>query len=691
MRPGPPSSSYPLLLPRSPPFLHGSLLLVSHLTPRGVLTSSFRCLAQVRFDPNSQAPNKFDNIADYSSFGPTLDGRIKPDVVAPGTVASSASGSPCEVSVYRGTSMATPIVAGGALLVRQYFMEGYYPTGKPTEAHKHVPSGALVKAVIIGGATPLTGFTETGLPLAPTPSWRQGYGRVTLVKSLPLEGSAVGWRMQVVDGAKLATGESHQYCVRAAGGPMRITLVWHDLPSDVAAEKNLVNDLDLTVRAAGLQGMDLLGNGETDRLNNVEQVMLDEVTAGPVAINVMAHNVFAKFGPQPYSLVVHGVFNGALESSHNPASRDTSVSSSASCVVLVASITIGPDMITRSRDPEFTFNTRSGEVPVQGFECLLGRGDGEGAARGPDGTHTWRACESPTRYTGLRDGPYTFTVRARGEEVEDSHPFLIDTTAPTVAFYKRPPVITSSQMAEVQFTAEDTTSVRLECMLESLTGGGGQQVDNRNGRVELGEWTPCTSPQQLQHIGVGEWRFTVRAKDAVGNQAAPEKIEWLVELDRNKVYTRLLSGPAGLVNGKEVGFEFQALRALGEEEGVPQEQHRFQCILEERHGSLWESAEPFSKGWEACESPWRQSGIPDGEYRFSAMIQGGDLSKPVSFTVSRPLPSCPFSWLGSPRPPPRAFTFSISFFTLHCLNLLQRLVAAGDACSHGVYDRLAAP
>jgi hypothetical protein len=72
---------------------------------------------------------------------------------------------------------------------------------------------------------------------------------VTLL--LAAEVSDCAW--QVVDGAKLSTGQSHQYCVRANGGPMRITLVWHDLPSDIAAEKNLVNDLDLSVRAAGLQ------------------------------------------------------------------------------------------------------------------------------------------------------------------------------------------------------------------------------------------------------------------------------------------------------------------------------------------------------------------------------------------------------------------------------------------------------
>ena len=50
----------------------------------------------------------------------------------------------------RGTSMATPIAAASALLVRQYFTDGWYPTKVPIPANGFNPSGALVKAVLIG-------------------------------------------------------------------------------------------------------------------------------------------------------------------------------------------------------------------------------------------------------------------------------------------------------------------------------------------------------------------------------------------------------------------------------------------------------------------------------------------------------------------------------------------------------------
>ena len=52
----------------------------------------------------------------------------------------------------QGTSMSTPLVAGGAVLARQYFRQGFYPSGAADPSMAFSPSGALLKAVIIGGA-----------------------------------------------------------------------------------------------------------------------------------------------------------------------------------------------------------------------------------------------------------------------------------------------------------------------------------------------------------------------------------------------------------------------------------------------------------------------------------------------------------------------------------------------------------
>ncbi|CAM9531925.1 unnamed protein product, partial [Sphacelaria rigidula] len=69
-----------------------------------------------------------DTVAYYSSYGLTLDARIKPEVVAPGDQVISAFGdgsdeSTCMLMYGSGTSMACPVVAGAAALVRQYFTD----------------------------------------------------------------------------------------------------------------------------------------------------------------------------------------------------------------------------------------------------------------------------------------------------------------------------------------------------------------------------------------------------------------------------------------------------------------------------------------------------------------------------------------------------------------------------------------
>ena len=61
-----------------------------------------------------------------------------------------------------------------------------------------------------------------------------------------------------MDRANITTNETHRYCVHGTGGLLSIALVWHDYPAALAAAQALVNDLDLIVRAGGLNGFPLL-------------------------------------------------------------------------------------------------------------------------------------------------------------------------------------------------------------------------------------------------------------------------------------------------------------------------------------------------------------------------------------------------------------------------------------------------
>ena len=91
--------------------------------------------------------------------GPTEDNRIKPDIIAAGGhkwVTSAKASEDCEVQTLGHVDSVTTLpstaaVTGVAVLIRQYFTDGYYPSGVKNEAKGFEPMGALIKAVLVSG------------------------------------------------------------------------------------------------------------------------------------------------------------------------------------------------------------------------------------------------------------------------------------------------------------------------------------------------------------------------------------------------------------------------------------------------------------------------------------------------------------------------------------------------------------
>ena len=260
-------------------------------------------------------------LATFTLYGPTRDGRIKPDVVGPAKVLSSdpdltSDGAVCRATDTTGTSWAAPTIAGAAALVRQYYTEGFYPSGVASTANRLTPSAALLKASIISAARRAIYRIENGsrVPTKPVPSYEQGWGFPVLDDVLYFPGDAR--RLRVIDvplAAGLTQGQSTTLRLDVkAGAPFKAVLVWTDPPgvprgvSDPTPE--LVNDLDLRVTTPSLT---YYGNGITpDRLNNVEVVSLDQPSAGTYDITISAPRL--GFGPrQSYALVVTGDFSEA--------------------------------------------------------------------------------------------------------------------------------------------------------------------------------------------------------------------------------------------------------------------------------------------------------------------------------------------------------------------------------------------
>jgi hypothetical protein len=212
-----------------------------------------------------------------------------------------------------GTSMASPGAAGMAALVRQFYADGYYPTGRPQADDRLAPSAALVKATLLNSTQAMTG---TGAGLVPDAC--QGWGRVRLDDALHFAGEARHLIAYDDDGfPQGGAGQARTFTVEVtAGQPLRATLGWTDFPSTPAAAVNLNNDLDLEVSGpAGTflgnvlaQGQSTIG-GAADRLNNVEQVLLAAPDSGTYTITVRAFNVPSS--AQPFSLVVSGGVNRA--------------------------------------------------------------------------------------------------------------------------------------------------------------------------------------------------------------------------------------------------------------------------------------------------------------------------------------------------------------------------------------------
>jgi hypothetical protein len=261
---------------------------------------------------------------------------MKPDILAVGHAVVSAGALPdeegeCDPSngkipgpnghkagllSLQGTSMATPLTAGHASLIRQYFEEGYYPTGvKGQGGELTSPSAALIKAILMNGAQFLKGVDNTfGVTPVEPYDFNQGFGHLSLQNSIYLPGKT-NIQLEAWDRETVTDGSSNSYEVVidttngcSAEEPLSVTLVWSEEASSPGCLNCLLHDLDLTV---DLRGVTYYPNnlGGPDRRNNAERVIIDDVQNGDVAtITVNAHNL-ARF-EQKYSLVATGCFGG---------------------------------------------------------------------------------------------------------------------------------------------------------------------------------------------------------------------------------------------------------------------------------------------------------------------------------------------------------------------------------------------
>ena len=248
-----------------------------------------------------------DNLMSGSSRGPTDDGRIKPDIIAPGGYVRSCraqeaqdiAGSSWQSTwylEYTGTSMATPNAAGASVLIREYLLE---------IAQRPSPQGALIKALLVLGAQDIN--------TRDIPNNDEGWGRVNLKETLaPSQGRGI-W---VDDRSVLSnTGQSKSYVfnVTFANSQLKTVLAWSDARGSRFSNNQLVNDLDLEVESP--DGTIYLGNdfangrsttgGTKDDVNNLEVVLIDTAMKGIWTVRVK-DGMHGGSNTQPFAIAVSG-------------------------------------------------------------------------------------------------------------------------------------------------------------------------------------------------------------------------------------------------------------------------------------------------------------------------------------------------------------------------------------------------
>lgn len=246
----------------------------------------------LRTDLGGTAANNIDDVATDSSRGPAADGRIKPDIVAPGTAITGGRAGTDSLRGNIGTahrwSSGTSHSAAHVTGIAAVFANWWYQSSGGFR-----PSPALIKGVLINSARDMNGDGSS----AAIPNGSEGWGRPNMKSIL---NTGVG--MKYVNDQVAMSDPGQEFpidgSVADSSKPVRITLVWTDPPG--VADPALVNNLDLTVTVGGPGGSVYKGNvfsngnsvtgGAYDNRNNVENVFLPAgIPAGtPLYITVRA-------------------------------------------------------------------------------------------------------------------------------------------------------------------------------------------------------------------------------------------------------------------------------------------------------------------------------------------------------------------------------------------------------------------
>ncbi|MDA3944306.1 MAG: S8 family serine peptidase [Bacteroidetes bacterium] len=245
------------------------------------------------------------SMSSFSGWGPTDDGRIKPDVVGKGVnVYSSTSGSNTSYSSYNGTSMSAPNVTGTMALLQQLYQE----------SHDDPMRASTLKGLVIHTAD------EAGSTTGPDYIYGWGLVNAEAAANIIIEDDVM---QNSIDEVLLPVDGTYSRDVTVSGGsPLRVTISWTDPHGSVpTASLNprtpiLVHDLDLRVEDEdGNMFFPYMLDPENpsaaattttkNNLDNVEMVFLEEAPAGTYTI--LVNHDGSMNNDQVFSIIISGI------------------------------------------------------------------------------------------------------------------------------------------------------------------------------------------------------------------------------------------------------------------------------------------------------------------------------------------------------------------------------------------------
>ncbi|KAA3612044.1 MAG: T9SS C-terminal target domain-containing protein, partial [Calditrichaeota bacterium] len=245
-------------------------------------------------------------MSSFSSWGPADDGRIKPDVVGNGVgLYSSSDAGNTDYTTYSGTSMATPNVTGSLALLAQHY--------QALSSGSNMRSATL-KALAIHTADEAG---NTG------PDYTYGWGLVNVKSAAELISEVfVDQTNHTMQEQTLNNSGTYSIQVTSSGAPLKVTIVWTDVPGTPVTpvtqadptDLMLVNDLDLRITGNSTtynpwildptNPSNAATTGDNFR-DNVEQVYIASPVAGTYTITVN-HKGTLSSGSQAFSLIMSG-------------------------------------------------------------------------------------------------------------------------------------------------------------------------------------------------------------------------------------------------------------------------------------------------------------------------------------------------------------------------------------------------